>query len=403
MGSGNHSSQINPASISGYLKFHSGWVDVLELSAKSGPIRLCADVDPTTVFKYTNPNKVYEYFIIENRSRIGGWESNSTKPDSGLMISHIDERVPYRPNRGYNSDGDMTEARHYEHSIEQADNLFQLERTPSRGDNNDLFHAGGVGTNDSFSDTTSPNAKWWSGASGDGATGTESDLEIHDISAAGATMTFVYGTGDPAGTPTIGLSTKYLENACDRLDVASSQRFSIVIAQAGTLNFTISDDVSWLKCSPTTGSSTGDPQEIAVTYDTSALATGIHKAKITISKEASTTEIINVELAVRSEPALTVIGGPLQATVATGEEKDMYFYVTNSGGGSLPYRLSANKNWITFNDSDGTTRGEKDLVAVKLNATGLTEGEHKGEVTVTSTGVNGSPKKINVTLNVTQN
>lgn len=71
----------------------------------------------------------------------------------------------------------MTAAKHYLCSIEQADNKFDLEKKVNGGDANDLFVAG-----NSFNDSSAPNSKWWDG--------TNSGLNISNISASGAIMTF---------------------------------------------------------------------------------------------------------------------------------------------------------------------------------------------------------------------
>ena len=400
MGSGNHTSPTNPANISGYLKYHSGWVDAVDLNSLSGPIRLSADVDPTQVFKYTNSTNSEEYFIIENRSRIGGWEASGNKPDSGIMISHIDEGVPQSIQGGFNSDGDMTTARHYEHSIEQADNLFELERTSDRGDETDLFHTGGTGPNTSFTDSSSPNAKWWAGATGNGASGTNSGLNIHDIGAPGSTMTFVLGAGVPSGPATIGLSTRILENACDYQTNATQQIFAVNNSQSGTLSYSISDDAAWLSCSSSSGTSTTEADTISVAYDTIGLAVGVHNATITVTGGGGT-ETIAVALTVRSEPILAVSGATLNSTIETGTVDFDTFRVTNSGGGTLVYTLSSDQSWMTFNEDSGTVSRETDLVSVNYDAVGLVAGTYTGTITVVSAGVGGSPKTIDVTLTVT--
>ena len=108
-----------------------------------------------------------EYFIIENRSKSG---RDAALPDGGLAIWHVDEQ-------GNNSNEAMTSASHYELSLEQADGLFQMERSRSAlGDANALYE-GGVAR---FADDTVPASKWWDG--------TASHLTLDNLSAAGAAM-----------------------------------------------------------------------------------------------------------------------------------------------------------------------------------------------------------------------
>lgn len=118
---------------------------------------------------YIHAKNATEYFIIENRQNTG---RDSFIPDSGLAIWHIDEA-------GSNNNEQMTVAKHYECSLVQADNRFDLEHGANSGDANDLFDAPGK---TQFNDSTSPNSKWWDGSN--------SDLRISEISASAAIMTF---------------------------------------------------------------------------------------------------------------------------------------------------------------------------------------------------------------------
>ena len=74
----------------------------------------------------------------------------------------------------------MTPSQHSECSLEQADNRFDLENGNNAGDSEDLF---GAPDHTQFSDSTSPDSKWWDGSN--------SGLNITQISASGPTMTFV--------------------------------------------------------------------------------------------------------------------------------------------------------------------------------------------------------------------
>ena len=92
-------------------------------------------------------------------------------PDAGLAIWHVDEL-------GSNNNEQMTPAQHYELSLEQSDNRFDLEHSANAGDVEDLYGGSGAGL---FGDATTPDSKWWDG--------TSSGLEIQSISAPGPTIT----------------------------------------------------------------------------------------------------------------------------------------------------------------------------------------------------------------------
>ncbi|NJC25619.1 M6 family metalloprotease domain-containing protein [Neolewinella antarctica] len=155
----------NPVQVGAYLKNEAGWsTSLVPITAGTTASLNAANNDFYIYSKNAN-----EYFIIENRQKSG---RDTFLPDSGLAIWHIDEL-------GDNDNEQMTSAMHYECSIEQADNQFDMEKNVNAGDANDLFSAP---NKIQFSDSTSPNSKWWDGSN--------SDLKISDISASGSIMTF---------------------------------------------------------------------------------------------------------------------------------------------------------------------------------------------------------------------
>ena len=155
----------NPVQVGAYLKNEAGWATSLT------PITtgITANLSAANNDFYIYAKNSTEYFIIENRQKAG---RDVFLPDAGLAIWHIDELAS-------NNNEQMTPAQHYECSLEQADNRFDLENSSNAGDSEDLFNASG---NTQFSDSTSPNSKWWDGSN--------SGLNITQISASAATMTF---------------------------------------------------------------------------------------------------------------------------------------------------------------------------------------------------------------------
>lgn len=155
----------NPVQISAYLKNLSGW------ATQATPITpgLTATLVASNNDFYVYSKSATEYMIVENRQKTG---RDTFLPDSGLAIWHVDET-------GNNSNQQMTPAMHYECSLLQADNRFDMEKKVNAGDAEDLFASP---NNTQFSDGTTPSSKWWDGSN--------SGLNITAISASGATMTF---------------------------------------------------------------------------------------------------------------------------------------------------------------------------------------------------------------------
>ena len=165
----------NPITISAYLKRLSGWANQVIPLEHDRVVELTAGSNDMAIHNRSGR----EYFLVENRQRSG---RDGSLRDSGLAIWHVDET-------GDNSQEQMTPASHYELSLEQADGLFQLERTRGQmGDMGDLYK----GPTARFADDSTPSSRWWNGAA--------SNLTIDQITASGPTMRFrsLFGTGAPS-------------------------------------------------------------------------------------------------------------------------------------------------------------------------------------------------------------
>ena len=156
----------NPVQVSAYLKNEAGWASKVTAITPG----LTASLPAAKNEFYLYSKNANEYFLIENRQKTG---RDTFLPDAGLAIWHVDEQ------KNGNEEEQMTPSQHYECSLEQADNRFDLEKDANGGDNADLFRSP---YKTEFSDSTSPSSKWWDGSN--------SGLKIAQISAVAATMTF---------------------------------------------------------------------------------------------------------------------------------------------------------------------------------------------------------------------
>ena len=71
--------------------------------------------------------------------------------------------------------------------------------------------------------------------------------------------------------------------------------------------------------------------------------------------------------------------------------------VTNTGGGTLSFTTASDSAWLTASPASGSAPQQ---LQISTNISGLALGTYTGHVTVTATGVQGSPATITVTLNV---
>ncbi len=151
--------------VGGPFQVEKNWGHLIEPETGVHTITLRADGD--SVFVYRNPHDSLEYFTIEARKK--ATLGNELFPvDLGLLLWHTDTKV-----NDSNRQQDMTQYKHYRHSIEQADGLFELENDINIGGNSgDIYLPG-----DEFSSTTVPSSFWWDGLA--------SDFELYDIQLVG--------------------------------------------------------------------------------------------------------------------------------------------------------------------------------------------------------------------------
>ncbi len=133
----------NPVEICAYLKYKVGWADKIT-QITDGVYTADSVINDFYIY---SKNSV-EYFIIENRFKE---KRDNSLPVSGLAIWHVDET-------GSNDDQDMTPTKHYECSLKQADNKFDLEHKKNIGDAGDLYSSP---LYSKFGLTTIPNSNWW--------------------------------------------------------------------------------------------------------------------------------------------------------------------------------------------------------------------------------------------------
>ena len=134
--------------IGGPFQVKSNWGHILEPFVGTQTITLRADGDSLVVLR--NLHDSLEFFTIEARKQ--STMGNSLFPANlGLLIWHSDTKV-----NTSNNLQDRTPMRHYGHSIEQADGLYQLEGNTTGGNIGDIYLPGNT-----FNNSSVPSTKWW--------------------------------------------------------------------------------------------------------------------------------------------------------------------------------------------------------------------------------------------------
>lgn len=168
-------------------------------------------------------------------------------------------------------------------------------------------------------------------------------------------------------TPAITRSPSTLAPSCTVGSNAASQTFTVQNTGGGTLNYSISDNVSWLSVTPATGTSTGEVDTITVNYTTSGLAVGTYNGTITISDPAASNNPQTIAVTLTVNSALITVsedfnsmpawsssfdaswGGAAAWSIVSGGQAGTALQAVRSNSGSSAkvrvYSISANSNY----------------------------------------------------------
>ena len=178
-----------------------------------------------------------------------------------------------------------------------------------------------------------------------------------------------------------------------------STTFEIWNSGTGTLTYSLSESCGWVDVHPTSGSSTGEHDTITVDIDTTGLSEGSHTCDISISSnDGSGTFTVTVNVVPCEEPILSY--SPTSHNFGDkceGETDSTTFEIWNPGTGTLTYSLSESCGWIDVHPTSGSSTGEHDTITVDIGTTGLSEGSHTCDISISSNGGSGT---FTVTVNI---
>jgi outer membrane protein assembly factor BamB len=171
---------------------------------------------------------------------------------------------------------------------------------------------------------------------------------------------------------------------------------------SGSLSYSVSSDQTWLSASPASGTA---PQSLTVSVATGSLAAGTYTGHLTISatgalgSPTTVTVTFTVTAPPPPQPILTVTPGTLTFAATTGgaNPASKSISVTNTGSGSLNFTIATDQTWLTASPLSGSA---PQTITVNAVTGTLAVGTYTGHVTVTSTGVQGSPASVTVTFTV---
>jgi hypothetical protein len=197
-----------------------------------------------------------------------------------------------------------------------------------------------------------------------------------------------------SASPTISLNKSSLNFGT----TGNSLTFTVSNSGGGTLNWTVTDNQSWLSASPTSGQNSGT---VTVTVSRTGLSAGTYTGTITVSDPNATNSPRAVSV------SMQVGGSGGNAKIKLNRSK-LYFgasgskitgfqniSVSNSGTGTLNWSASDNKSWLSVSPTSGTNSG---VISVTASTSGLSVGTYTGTVTVSASNASNTPQAVTVTL-----
>ena len=173
----------------------------------------------------------------------------------------------------------------------------------------------------------------------------------------------------------------------------------------GTLNWTLTDDAAWLGENPTSGSSTGEHDTVAVSVDITGMSAGDYSGNITITADDASNSPRTVPISLHiSLPAPEISLNPesLSFTAVEGGSNpaEKVLEIWNSGVDTLDWSLSDDAAWLGEDPTSGSSTGEHDTVAVLVDIAGMSAGDYSANITITSPGASNSPQLVPVSLHI---
>jgi hypothetical protein len=208
-----------------------------------------------------------------------------------------------------------------------------------------------------------------------------------------------------ADTPLICCNPKRLTfNATEGGSNPASQTLEISNSGIDTIDWVLSDDAPWLSESPTSGSSTGEHDTVAVSVDIAGMSAGDYSASISITADGAINSpwAIPVSLHISSAaPQISFSPESLSFTAVEGSSNPSngVLEIWNSGVDTLNWSLSDDAAWLGEDPTNSSSTGEHDTVAVSVDIAGMSAGDYSASITITAEASN-SPQVVPVNLHI---
>jgi hypothetical protein len=209
--------------------------------------------------------------------------------------------------------------------------------------------------------------------------------------------------------PTIAFGPSSLSfSAIQGGDNPQGQTLEIWNSGQGTLAWTVNDNDAWLALVPTSGSSTGEHDEVTASVNTAGMSAGDYSATITIAAAGATntprTVAVSLTLTETAAPAIAFDPASLSFSAVAGQANpaSKTLEIWNAGTGSLDWSVSDNAAWLALSLSSGSSTGEHDEVTASVDIADMTAGNYPTTITIAAAGATNTPRTVAVSLTITE-
>ena len=178
-----------------------------------------------------------------------------------------------------------------------------------------------------------------------------------------------------SATASLQLSQETLDFGNDNTTLT----FDIKNNGAATLNWQISEDVTWLQCVPTSGTTAaGGMSSVIVNVDRTGLSRGNYSQTFVISSNGGSA-VVKVNMGVQG---LTVSISPEELDFGS-TTTSLSLTLTNTGNLPVSYTLTPSNDWIKPSKTSGMFTFGSDVITVAVDRNGLNTGDYKGTLKLT--------------------
>lgn len=208
----------------------------------------------------------------------------------------------------------------------------------------------------------------------------------------------------PVQQPSLSVSPDPISFDLGNMSTGETTVKTVLISNTGqgTLDWNVSADQAWMTVNPENG--TGS-ETVNIIINTTGLQSGRYSGIISVDSNAGTrygkisldvinTPNVNIKTT-QNAPILKLSQNSLKLeSIDAGESTKKVLKISNDGGGTLEWKLSADKAWIDLYPLSGSNNGS---VIVTIDTSDLGPGNYNGNIMVTS---NGGNEGVTIKLNI---